>query len=231
MGEHQETGWTSVAAIGGSLARPADTVSAIRARRATKQFADSPLPDGALDLLVEMATAAPSSFNIQDWRIVVVQDPGQRAALAAAAYNQSQVTTAPVTFVFAADAKAWSAEHMAPIFDEARKRGAWPDKVIDYYAAAIPASQTALGPARQREYAIKDAMLAAMCLMLAAASIGLDSSPMNGWVEDDVKRVIGAGDNPDIAIAALVSVGYGAGGFGNPGRLPRERTVFVDRLA
>jgi len=43
-------------------------------------------------------------------------------------------------------------------------------------------------------------------------------------------RVIGAGDNPDIVIACLVSVGYGAGGFGNPGRLGVGQTVFIDRL-
>lgn len=230
MGEHQETGWKSVAEIGGSMERPADVPSSIRARRATKQFKPDPLPTGALERLIELTTAAPSSFNIQDWRIVVVQDPAQKAALAAAAYNQPQITTAPVSFVFAADAKAWTAEHLEPIFAEARKRGAWPDRVIEYYAGAIPASQEALGPAKQREYAVKDAMLAAMCLMLAAASIGLDSAPMNGWVEDEVKKVIGAGDDPSIAIATVVSVGYGAGGLGDPGRLPRDHTVFMDRL-
>ena len=82
------------------MEHPADVPSCIRARRATKQFKPDPLPAGALDRLLELTTAAPSSFNIQDWRIVVVQDPDQKAALAAAAYNQPQITTAPVSFVF-----------------------------------------------------------------------------------------------------------------------------------
>lgn len=229
MSNHVDTGWKSVAEAGGSPSTPLPAPIAMRVRRATKQFTDKPISQEVLDELIELTTTSPSSFNLQDWRIVVVKSPEQRRALAAAAYGQSQVVTAPVTFVFAADTKAWSPEHLAPIFDEARRRGAWPDKVIDYYGNAIGAGQQALGE-KQREYAVKDAMLAAAHLMIAASSLGIDSSPMNGWVEAEVKKVIGAGDNPDIAIACLVSVGYGAGGFGNPGRLGVGQTVFIDRL-
>jgi nitroreductase len=228
--EHRETGWVSAGAKGGSLAAPLDVPSAILARRATKKFKHDPLPEGALERLVELTTAAPSPFNLQDWRIVVVRDPEQKKALAAAAYNQPQVLDAPVTFVFATDVRAGRrAEHVAPIIEQARAAGAWSDGLAERYAEIIPASQEALGP-KEREYAVKNAMLAAAHLLVAAASIGLDSSPMNGWVEDDVKKVIGAGEDPDIAIAVLVAVGYGEGGLGNPGRLARSRNVFLDRL-
>jgi nitroreductase len=230
MSGHVETGWKSAAAAGGSLDRPIDVPSAIKARRSTKQFKPDPLPPGVLERLVELTVAAPSSFNVQDWRIVVVTSPEQRQALAAAAYNQPQVLVAPATFVFAADTQAGGrAEHVDAIIEQAAERGAWPDKVVEYYRGAIPGSHAALG-AKQREYAIKGAMLAAAHLMIAAASMGLDTSPMNGWVEDEVKKVIGAGDDPNIAIAVLVSVGFGEGGLGNPGRLPISKTVSIDRL-
>lgn len=45
-----------------------------------------------------------------------------------------------------------------------------------------------------------------------------------------VKEVIGAADNPDLAIAVLVPVGYAAEPRLDPGRLPFSYNVFVDKL-
>jgi nitroreductase len=67
---------------------PLDVPSAILQRRSIENFKPDPIEPALLRQLVELTIAAPSSFNIQDWRIVVVQDPAQRAALAAACWNQ-----------------------------------------------------------------------------------------------------------------------------------------------
>ena len=53
---------------------------------------------------------------------------------------------------------------------------------------------------------------------------------MNGWIEDKVKAVIGAENNPDICIAVVVPVGYAAEPRLNPGRLPLSANVFVDKI-
>ena len=82
-----------------------------------------------------------------------------------------------------------------------------------------------------REYAIKDAMIAATHAALAAQSFGLGSTFMNGWREDAVKAAIGAADRPEIAIAVLLPVGYPLEVPRSPGRLPPDRTVATDRLA
>ena len=73
-------------------------------------------------------------------------------------------------------------------------------------------------------------MIAATHLVLAAESLGLSTCFMNGWVEDMVKAVIGASDNPDLAIACLVPVGYAADPRKDPGRLPLSTNVFVDKI-
>ncbi|MDJ0529395.1 MAG: nitroreductase, partial [Microcystis sp. M53600_WE12] len=48
--------------------------------------------------------------------------------------------------------------------------------------------------------------------------------------EDKVKAVIGAADHPHLAIAVVVPIGYAAEPRLNPGRLPLDYNVFVDRL-
>lgn len=205
-----------------------DVPTAILQRRSIKNFKPDPIEPELLKLLIELTIAAPSSWNLQDWRIVVVQDKAQRAALAEAAFGQQQVLQAPVTFVFAADAYAWQ-QDLTPIYDQALRNGAWTQDTVNYFKNAIPSFQEALKD-KNREYAIKDAMIAATHLILAAESMGLSTCTMNGWVEDKVKAVIGAADNPEIAIALLIPVGYAAERRSNPGRLPLEYNVFVDSL-
>jgi Nitroreductase family len=80
-----------------------DVPSAIAQRRSIKTFKSDPISPELLHQLVELTVAAPSSYNIQDWQIVLVQSEAQKAALSAASWNQQQIIQAPVTFVFAAD--------------------------------------------------------------------------------------------------------------------------------
>ena len=213
-----------------SLSAPLDTFAAIANRRAIKSFKDEPIPAELLRRLVELTVAAPSSYNLQDWRIVLVQSAAQKQALAEAAFGQQQVSQAPVTFVFAASSTVWQDEAwMNQIYQTALEQGAWPQQTVDYFKTAIPQFQEKLGD-RTREYAVKDAMIAATHTALAAQAMGLNSCFMNGWQEDAVKQVIGAADRDDIAIAVLLTVGYAAEARQNPGRLPLSANVFVDDL-
>ncbi|MBE9037165.1 nitroreductase family protein [aff. Roholtiella sp. LEGE 12411] len=205
-----------------------DVPSAILKRRSIKTFKTDPIAPELLKQLVELTVAAPSSYNIQDWQIILVQDEAQKAALAAASWNQQQIIQAPVTFIFAADSTAGEKD-LTPILEQGLQTGAWNEGTVKYFQTAVPQFQAALGDKR-REYAIKDAMIAATHLVLAAESLGLSTCFMNGWIEDQVKEVIGATENPDLAIAVLVPVGYAAEPRLNPGRLPFPYNVSVDKI-
>ncbi|HLP88948.1 MAG TPA: nitroreductase family protein [Nostocaceae cyanobacterium] len=208
--------------------KPLDVPNAIVQRRSIKTFKTDLISPELLKQLVELTVAAPSSFNVQPWRIILVQDEAQKAALAQASWNQKQIIQAPVTFVFAADASAGE-QDLTPILEEGLKTGAWNEGTVNYFKDAIPQFQQGLGDKR-REYAIKDAMIAATNLVLAAESLGLSTCFMNGWIEEQVKAVIGASDNPDLAIAVLVPVGYAAEPRLNPGRLPLSYNISVDKI-
>jgi nitroreductase len=207
---------------------PLDVPSAILHRRSIKSFKPDPIAPEVLRRLVELTVAAPSSYNLQDWRIVLVQDEVQKQGIAGACFGQTQPLQAPVTFVFGADPNAWQ-QDLTPIYDQGIARGVWTEETVAYFKAAIPKFQASLG-LRRREYAVKDAMIAATHLVLAAESLGLSTCFMNGWNEEKVKMLIGAGDNPDLAIAVIVPVGYEAESRGNPGRLAFHHNVFVDHM-
>ena len=209
---------------------PLNVPDAIMQRRSTKDFLDRDIDDETIDRLVELTRVAPSSWNLQPWRVVIVRSQEQRQRLFEACFRQRQIIAAPVTFVFAVDIDSWR-HCYERVIGQAKGKGAWPDGYCEVASKAIPAGQSALGESgRLREYSIKDAMIAATQTALAAESLGLHSTFMNGWIEEKVKEVIGAGGRDEIAIAVLLPVGYADEVLSNPGRLPREETFFEERL-
>ncbi len=207
---------------------PLDVPSAILQRRSIKNFKPDLIAPELIHQLIELTVAAPSSFNIQDWRIIIVQDPAQKQALGAACFNQPQITQAPINFVFAADIKAGE-QDLTPMLQQGLQTGAWSEGTVGYFKKSIPEFSIGLGD-KAREYAIKDAMIAATHTTLAAESLGLATCMMNGWVEAQVKAVIGAENDPNLAIALVLPIGYAAEPRKNPGRMPFEFNVSLDRI-
>ena len=209
---------------------PLDVPAAISARRSTKDFRSDPIDPEILDQILHLSTEAPSSWNLQPWRIVVIDEADSRARLHQACFGQRQVLEAPVTIVFAIDQGAWEKD-MEPIIEQAQERGAWPPQYCDIARQAIPGGQNALSAmGRLREYAIKDAMIPATHCVLAATSLGLQTTFMNGWREDAVKEVIGASDRDEIGLAVLVVLGHADETLPHPGRVDRSETVHRQRL-
>ncbi|MCX5231300.1 nitroreductase family protein [Streptomyces sp. NBC_00233] len=199
---------------------------AIRSRRTVRHYRPDPIPDTALDTLLSLAVEAPTSWNLQDRSIVAVSGDEGRAGLARATGGQPQPQEAPVVLVFVAEPQSWRDDH-SDVYEQARYGGAWSDEFVAMFSAASQAFQKDLDQrGLLREYAVKDAMIAASFVMLAATEMGLATSPMNGWDEEKVKEVIGIGDRDDLAIALLVSIGYPAQEPRHPGRRAQERTVF-----
>ena len=207
---------------------PLDVPTAILQRRSIKSFKPDPIAPELLRQLLELTVAAPSSYNIQDWRIIIVADPDQKAALGAACFNQPQIVQAPINLVFAADIKAGEKD-ITPIIQQGIQTGAWSEGTAAYFQKAVPEFAAAIGD-KAREYAIKDAMIAATHATLAAESLGLSTCMMNGWSEEKVKAVIGAENDPDLAIALVLPVGYAAEPRKDPGRMPFEFNVSLDRI-
>jgi nitroreductase len=208
--------------------RETTVLQAIDKRRSTKHFKSDAIPDTILNALVEAAAAAPSSWNFQPWRVVMIDSTKQKRDLASAAWNQPQIIEAPVTFVFAVSLTGWR-EVLPQVVKTAQAVGAWGEKMVEMVSGQGPKFQEALGD-KLREYAVKDAMIAATQVALAAESLGLGSCFMNGWSEDAVKKVLGAANQPDIAIALLLPVGYAAETPMNPGRLARGKLFFRNSL-
>src|SRR5207245_5691333 len=72
---------------------------AIQERRATRHYEPTAVQEDDLRRILEAGLAAPSGYNLQPWRFVVVRDPEQRKRLRKAAMGQSKIEEAPAVIV------------------------------------------------------------------------------------------------------------------------------------
>ena len=201
---------------------------AIRARRSIKSFKSDPIPEPILQEFLSLMQDAPSSWNFQPTRVVMVRSKEQKEALSAAAWGQKQILEAPITFVFAVSIRGWE-KHMDEILKTGVSSTAWPQKFADWIRENAPGFQKGLGD-KEREYAIKDAMIMATTLALAAQAKGYSNCYMNGWDEAKVKQIIGVEGDTNICIALVLPVGLPASHHKHPGRLHPSKTIFTDRI-
>src|SRR5688572_29551917 len=73
------------------------------ARRSIRSFTPEPVPEADLREILRVAGLAPSAFNVQPWRWIVVREPALKAQLGVAAYRQKQVISAPAVIVLYSD--------------------------------------------------------------------------------------------------------------------------------
>jgi nitroreductase len=80
-----------------------------RSRIAEKQFSEKSIEGGILKKIIELTQLAPSSFNLQPYKIIIVKNKESRSLLSNSmlGLNSEKVKTAPVTIVFAADKGAF----------------------------------------------------------------------------------------------------------------------------
>ncbi len=175
-----------------------NTVEAIQTRRAVKRYdPDFAMPQADMETLLSLTLLSPTSFNIQNWRLVLVTAPEIKQQLREAAWNQAQITDSSFTVVFCADLRA----------AEKNPERYWKNAPAEIQNTLVPMLENFYKdkPQLQRDEAMRSCGLAAQTLMLAARSMGYDSCPMVGFDPVEVAKII---DLPeDHVIALMVTVG------------------------
>jgi nitroreductase len=194
-----------------------DAPAAAETRRSIRKFEPRPVPESDLIELLRLAGRAPSAYNAQPWRFIVVRDDDLKAKLAEAAFGQQQVLRAPATIVMysdMADALDRMPESMHPDM---------PSEKRDAGVASFRASFASKSDTEREAWGAEQSNIALGYLLLLAESFGLGTSPMLGFDAVKVKALLGLPDH--VRIPALVAIGYpGEDGF-TPHRLPIHTLV------
>ncbi len=198
--------------------RKMNTIEAIYNRRAVKHFdSDHQLTKEEENKLLEATIQAPTSFNIQHWRFVILRDPQLRAKIRTEFGNdQSQMTDASLLVLFTADVKAWNKDPER-YWKNAPKEVA---ELLVNWMGPFHAEKEWL----QRDEAQRSIGIAMQTMMLAAQEMGYQSCPMIGFDHEKVAELINL---PTFhVIGPMVAIGKGTKEpWPKPGQLPLSELV------
>ena len=82
---------------------PNEVLNGLLSHRSVRAFADKPLADGTLEVLIAAAQSASTSSNLQTWSVIAVEDAQRKQRLSVLANNQDFVRACPLFMVWIAD--------------------------------------------------------------------------------------------------------------------------------
>jgi nitroreductase len=239
----------------------ADTIcdpvlSAVFQRRAIRAFEPAEIPESTRDLLLHSARQAPSSFNMQPYRLYWIESAAQREAVAKLCLNQKPAQTASALVVAVADIGSLrsTAEMQAAWM---RQSGFPAGKIREYERTArvgriifMPGPLNLFGMLKKAlfrllnafaaiglppvtrgdvfKWAAKSTALACQNLMIAAEVVGLNTCPMEGFNAQRLARYLGLSQKCH-EIVMVIAIGKKSSEYAaqSQWRRPIEATVTV----
>jgi len=183
-------------------------LTALEWRYATKVFDPNKKISTDLWQALERALVlSPSSYGLQPYRFLVIQDAAKRAALLPHSWNQKQVVDSSHYIVFTARNKMTEADidRFLALTSQVRNL---PAGALGSYRGMM-VGDLVTGPRSKiaHEWATRQAYIALGNLMTCAAVLGVDACPMEGFVPAEYDRVLGL-ENSDYATVVCCALGY-----------------------
>ena len=168
-----------------------DFMEIVKGRRSIRNYdTDVKISKEEMTQILEEATLAPSSVNMQPWRFLVIDSEEGKATLAPLAkFNQVQVETSSAVIAVFGDMNA--VDQLENIYDTAVAKGLMPQEVRDRQVPAIQGMYSSVSANDLKDSILIDSGLVSMQLMLVARAHGYDTNPIGGYEKDQIAEAFG----------------------------------------
>jgi nitroreductase len=184
---------------------PSAILEALAFRYATKQFdATRKIGEEMWATLEQSLVLTPSSFGLQPWKFLVITDHALREELVPHTWGQRQVADCSHLVVMAVRISVDEAYIDKFIRRVAEVRGITAESLAGY-RGMIAGSLSMMTP----DWAAKQAYIGLGQFMLAAALVGVDTCPMEGFVPAKYDEILGLTEQ-GLTTAVLCPAGYRA---------------------
>jgi len=182
-------------------------LKAMTFRHACKAFdTEKQIPSEQFDSILEVLRTSPSSFGMEPWRVIVVRNPNLRKALKSACWNQNQITECSELVIFTTDNDTVRSD--TPYVRKMFERRGLPVEAVDTYMGVY---KNYLEPIEADEmllenWTAKQCYIALANMMTYAATLEIDSCPIEGFDKEEVEAILDLEYGHSVAV--MCAFGY-----------------------
>jgi nitroreductase len=194
-------------------------------RHACKLFDETKKIGGEeMRYILEAGRKSPSSFGMEAWKFLVITNEALKAKLRPACWDQVQITSCSHLVVVLAGIENVKVESGIP--EKRFARRAMPQEKLDFYMGLYASHLKNVLSTDENIYAwtAKQTAIAAANMMTAAAFIGIDSCPIEGFEKERVEAILEL-DTSRYQVSMLLPFGYRINEQSSQLRLPFDEVV------
>lgn len=181
--------------------------AAMQFRHACKRFdPQRKLSKDTLDAILQTIRLSPSSFGMEPWRVIVAQSLSVKEALKPMCWNQAQIDSCSELLLFCTDNQAVNG--ITPYTKAMFERRDLPHEALERYLGVYGSYTEALDEKEGmfENWSAKQCYIAAANAMTHAATLGVDSCPIEGFEKEKVEAYLKLEDGMKLAL--IVALGY-----------------------
>ncbi len=202
-----------------------DFTKAMDFRHACKVFDENKkISDEEIHYILEAGRKSPSSFGMEAWKFLVITNEALKAKLRPFCWDQVQITSCSHLIIVLAGIENAKVESGMPKKRFSRRE--MPQETLDFYMDiyAKHLKKTLSSDENIYAWTSKQSYIALGNMMTAAAFIGIDSCPIEGFEKENVEEVLGL-DTGKYQVAVIVPFGYRINEQSTQLRLPFDEVV------
>lgn len=177
-------------------------------RHACKIFDENQkISDEDMHYVLEVGRKSPSSFGMEAWKFLVITNEALKEKLRPFCWNQPQITTCSHLVVVLAGIESLKVE--SGVVKKQFMRREMPEETVNAYLElyASHLSNVLNDDDKIYQWSARQTYIAAANMMSAAAFIGVDSCPIEGFEKENVEKVLEL-DTSKFQVALMLPFGY-----------------------
>jgi len=160
-----------------------------------------------LDFILEVGRLSPSSFGMEPWKFLVVQNQELKEKLRPFCWNQPQITTCSDLVIILAKIEELkpNSTYVKNMFGRRNLSTENYEKYLELYGNHL--SKTMSSDENILAWSARQCYIAMGNMMTGAASIGIDSCPIEGFEKEKIEEILQL-DSSQYQLAVIVPFGY-----------------------
>ncbi|OHE05044.1 MAG: NAD(P)H-dependent oxidoreductase [Sulfurimonas sp. RIFOXYD12_FULL_33_39] len=157
--------------------------------------------------ILEAGRKSPSSFGMEPWKFLVITNEELKAKIRPHCWNQPQITTCSHLVIVLAAIKSLKVE--SGVVKQRFLRREMPQEKLDFYMDlyAKHLKKTLSSDENILCWSARQTYIAAANMMTCAATLGIDSCPIEGFDKEDAERVLNL-DTNKYQLSLVLPFGY-----------------------